>query len=106
MTHLTTEQVSHTPGPWVVFWGRGLGAYPLSVGTSRFNVVTAMGRKAHPEAAANARLIAAAPELLAAARLCLESDAFDYHDGLAQGCEKCVAVAAIKAAIAKAEGRS
>lgn len=55
----------HTPGQWRVNWGRDT-SYPLGVHNGKVNVVTAFGRCASPEATANARLIAAAPDLLAA----------------------------------------
>lgn len=64
----------HTAGPWKVFWGRG-DRYPLSIcgpvvnGIATKSIVTALGRKATEEADANARLIAAAPDLLAAMEL-------------------------------------
>lgn len=56
---------THTPGPWRIQWGRQ-EHYPLSIHNGAVNIVTSMGRKAAPDAVANAHLIAAAPDLLEA----------------------------------------
>lgn len=102
---------THTPGPWVVARGDsvyarrgdGIPLAPIAdCNTSR--TVTAADR------AANAALIAAAPELLAALRALLPviDKAWEY-DGDVFGMLHNAAVdadAAARAAIAKAEGRS
>lgn len=58
-------EAKHTPGPWRIHWGHDT-AYPLGISTADRNVVNAFGRPAQDESIANARLIAAAPELLEA----------------------------------------
>lgn len=56
--------VQHTPGPWVD-WRRDDGAF--HIGSTRHVYVCRMiGEERDPEVEANARLISAAPELLAA----------------------------------------
>ena len=92
------EQVTkHTPGPWEMMPPLGEGNY--SVMSSKVNAggnwyVAEIPNGSHAEAQANARLIAAAPELLDALRLVLA------HDGALTGADW----TAIRAAIAKAEG--
>lgn len=97
----------HTPGPWEVYdaenrpgieapsVGFSIVVYGLdedvTVGEDQCGVY---GRTPE-EGAANAHLIAAAPELLAALKLLL-SGAHDHQPGIAEA----------EAAIAKAEGRS
>jgi len=112
--------MSHTPGPWD--WGPHsdelVGRYEVNAGEGRqrSHICECHGNRqqtrkvSDEEAAANARLIAAAPELLAVAKM-----AFDYaqdtkgrfidhwdgedaesYDKLCDACD---------AAIAKAEGR-
>lgn len=63
--HPQEKSMKHTPGPWNVQWGRE-SSYPIGIHNRLVNVVTSMGRKASAEASANAHLIAAAPDLLAA----------------------------------------
>ena len=65
--------MAHTKGPWVICWGRH-GTYPLGVHNRTANVITAFGRPASPEAIANAHLIAAAPDLLAALKAIVAHD--------------------------------
>lgn len=95
-----TAQRTHTPGPWVVDWD-----------SRTATVRTCMGRAVARcyQGDDDASLIAAAPELLAAARALLaqiiETSAYDdaqsgEDDGLLRDVE------AARAAIAKAEGRS
>lgn len=60
---------------------------------------------ASEEGKANTRLIAAAPELLEAAKLVMEHSGLLFHPG-EDGCRMCDARFRIQAAIAKAEGRS
>lgn len=84
----------HTPGPWIIQWGRQ-GTQPLSIHNNDVNIVTGMGRKAHPEAVQNARLIAAAPDLLEALQAVASYGSMTGADWV---CEK------VDAAIAKATG--
>lgn len=97
--HGTTDQVaSHTPGPWMLD-----PAHPLMVycGDALGSRVADLSQPGHgipwAQEEANARLIAAAPDLLAACRR-LRSVIND-HVSLAD-------VDALDSAIAKAEGRS
>ena len=54
---------AHTPGPWnLVWWGNEEYPYPLSVLADRNSAWVARGGSVSSEA--NARLIAAAPDLL------------------------------------------
>lgn len=73
----------HTPGPWsleTVRTSSGLchkvGPFPWKAGKENhaciYDDYPAQGSKGTPELVANARLIAASPELLAAAELALE----------------------------------
>lgn len=60
----------HTPGPWradAQYIGAVNGS-PVPIASSHLEWFTAPGGPAHEEACANARLIAAAPDLLAALR--------------------------------------
>ena len=93
---------THTPGPWHVTKGPAAreiraddGPYIASV----YDIAVTYG-----ERNANARLIAAAPELLDAARLAVDAIGQTRDDfGLKVELEK--AYLALRAAIAKAEGR-
>ena len=81
----------HTPGPWaMVHEGGADGGY--YIGAKDQVVILPRGRMDE----ADARLIAAAPDLLAALKAMVLNDAHEYRD-----CHK-----AARAAIAKAEGTS
>lgn len=98
----------HTLGPWIVAYDP-INGWPISIYSPRNMHVpggvgtivrkNGIGFPSSSSAAANARLIAAAPDLLMAARLILAS---------AQSIspEQTDALAALQAAIAKAEGGS
>ncbi|MEH3063839.1 MAG: hypothetical protein PGN33_14220 [Methylobacterium radiotolerans] len=60
----------HTPGPWQADaqYIAAVDGRPVPIAASQYVWVTAPGGPAHEEACANARLIAAAPDLLAALR--------------------------------------
>ena len=114
---------SHTPGPWSVrfgeqagydcmFWSYDVisanGLRTASLGGDAYGQPACDAKFRCSEAAANARLIAAAPDLLAALKALSHGDADCWCD-FAIGnpmypthSTKCVAA---KAAIAKAEGR-
>jgi hypothetical protein len=98
------SSVSHTPGPWEI--GNGTGRErPLEVHTSPEShgaltgiyVLPICKEITGPDKEANARLIAAAPELLAIAKAVLESEQVETYSTLA---------IVARAAIAKAEGRA
>jgi hypothetical protein len=89
----------HTPGPWVQE-GRHVEAFD---GKECVMGIEIYGPE--DEALANARLIAAAPELLEVLRFTLaELEVSAIRDGLEP--EELVAVTKARAAIAKAEGRT
>lgn len=96
----------HTPGPWR--HERGMILYGETTQTDRgtcYNVIAALHGTALPNAQANARLISAAPELLAAC----EQHANYYDHALPDGAWTRTPMwgilAAIRAAIAKATGK-
>ncbi len=102
---LNRELPKHTPGPWIYSEAddqihaasTGLGTYKKG-GTIAVAIVSTWGGEPPlQEAAANARLIAAAPELLAALELALE-----YFEGREDGIYKAEGI--IKTTIAKAKG--
>lgn len=102
------ERMSHTPGPWTVTWDEFGGydcmtpAFRVRDENDRAVVTLDCGRTADPVIEANARLIAAAPDLLVALRdLC---DAIPDETITADPPLGCW-VEAARAAIAKAEGR-
>ncbi len=95
------EQTKHTPGPWKVRLGLN-EAFIDAPGIVCLAVVNSLTDTA--EAEVNARLIAAAPELLAACKMVVRlvddprspAAKDPWGDGLTQ----------LEAAIAKAEGRA
>lgn len=99
-------ETKHTPGSWRVLWGRN-ASYPLTIHNGTVNIVTSMGRKAHPEAIANARLIAAAPELLAALKRTLaelESHIRNEYEGTSMFVPMMAELQPVHELIAKATG--
>lgn len=101
---------AHTPGPWEsVELGQPYAAFTIAqmTGICRHVAYTATGGTPSHEEAANARLISAAPDLLAA--LNRLSDVYDgiYLQGISNDEMKLMkeAWAAAYVAIAKAEGR-
>ncbi len=107
---MTTETKStHTPGPWVIHDEKMLDGR-LVVSTEAVNdIITIIGDIYNPDAEANARLIAAAPELLEAVRIILESPELkNCPDGRwsTADSENYWRRAKLEAAIAKAEGKS
>jgi hypothetical protein len=91
-------KLSHTPGPWET--GRNMHGFdstysgPTIYSADHLMIAETLGGMPDEQVAANARLIAAAPDLLSALR---EIAAFDPHP---------TAQAVALRAIAKAEGRS
>jgi hypothetical protein len=95
----------HTPGPWTVEGeGSELEIWQHELGEVAYLRCLNPRKEAHDAMLADARLIAAAPELLEAATAALKelSDLNNhfYRDG------EWPAVAQLRAAIAKAKGRS
>lgn len=96
-------QGTHTPGPWTTAADgakhRGVYGADLSyIGTVYFEA-----DEPSPREVGNARLVAAAPDLLAALRLALPL-LIRLGDYIANGEGRCEAVLAVRDAIAKAEG--
>jgi hypothetical protein len=95
---------AHTPGPWAC---HDKAAYGLAITTGNIaaqNIasVQAYVGLTHTQARANARLIAAAPDMLAQLQgwaALMDPASPDYDPAFAPGLD------AIRAAIAKAEGR-
>jgi hypothetical protein len=105
------EQARHTPGPWTVHADSYAGDHPNHasrfVGTQDFDEDASVGQIVakltdSPEIVANARLIAASPDLLAACEAFLrEHD--DTYDGGPISSGHVAAVELARAAIAKAK---
>lgn len=94
------SQAQHTPGPWEIKKSAIPGA--------NYEIWTELGRKAgYAYRQEEARLIAAAPELLEAAKMALETLDFWNNKKIGGGVKtSSPTVDALKAAIAKAEGRA
>jgi len=93
----------HTPGPWRIKWGENIfGGERLvaNAGSHQQNFDT---EKAAAENKANARLIAAAPDLLEALKAVVTEDGKGWTN-LTVGSDSTLAAAV--AAIAKAEGKA
>jgi hypothetical protein len=91
----------HTPGPWRVAFGNRLEIHGPKdeIGWPK-SIVYNAGLCTDEEAQANARLIAAAPELLAA---CI--DALEVEETMAQ-CPDSELASRLRAAITKAKGEN
>lgn len=81
----------HTPGPWI--WKTDLHGTRVGIKESDFIIAQICYQREETEA--NARLIAAAPELLEVLQGCLDSMSFESHEHIR---------AAALRAITKAEG--
>lgn len=93
----------HTPGPWVYDSGSFYAAVQLNdCGTTNEPPIIDMGAGRPEDSEANARLIAAAPDLLAALQMVRDADNDCRDDGLP--CIPALARGAIDGAIAKATG--
>lgn len=93
MTTTETSIAAHTPGPWTA------DIPYIHAGDTEENLAECLGEGMSDELWANARLIAAAPDLLAALK------AMAGHKCVGRGCFNVAHEAAV-AAIARAEGRS
>lgn len=103
----------HTPGPWHIGSGNGEGSIFADNGRTRLEIggttlypICQVNRKWEDEEdEANARTIAAAPELLASLAEAvdeLEQMHRHYYGNCPGGCPACVAIDKARAAIAKA----
>ena len=95
--------MSHTPGPWLATEGHPSDVWHVDMRARHFSVTVSRSDADHympvEEVQANARLIAAAPELLQVLERCNNRwDDADEEDNPALG-------QAIRAAIAKATGK-
>ena len=108
-------ETKHTPGPWsitnTIMGSVDPVTLPSSVIAPPYGSVDTIcvfsfmtKKKPHDEQQANARLIAAAPDLLAALRLLLDG-LQTYAPEFLHGLPKADYIRAARAAIAKAEGR-
>lgn len=88
--------MSHTPGPWKSSgqWIFGPKSMPLPVASGYQDYATMPGGQHYDEACANARLIAAAPDLLEALKYVMSAHGEQLHDAFDMA----------QKAIAKAEG--
>ena len=99
------SNTKHTPGPWNVTDVIEGNVYPMSTMRSlNVNGMVLAHINAHYDGEANARLIAAAPELLAALRLCVLKFSQLQDTEMTLGMARALDEA--RAAIAKAEGQS
>ena len=99
----------HTPGPWKACAPIGPGDFgilSMAVNAGGNFYVATIPNGQHREAEATARLIAAAPELLAALESCLAHLQDEYNSSKHHGHKTNAAAAFIasRAAIAKAKG--
>jgi len=93
---MTTTKTKHTPAPWTVAWQAANGKYDSN---GNYWIRQSVGIKAS-EAEANARLIAAAPELLSSLKECENMIRAFLSDNIsASEIHK-----RVKSAISKAEG--
>ena len=102
---------THTPGPWTIHSEAANAASGSPINSEirgGHHVVVRLGTMHADSTKANARLIAAAPDLLAAlleiSRCCDERASFDGDPAMKRWCAATSEVA--RAAIAKAEGTS
>lgn len=101
------SEMKHTPGPWkfdpaYATYGRYSRGEPAVIETPRGDIIIDQGvGRGHDEAKANARLIAAAPELYEALKAIFPDDGHNESDG----CEDHRACLFARAALAKVEGR-
>lgn len=95
----TSVDEQHTRGPWLVF------GYEVVDQANELIAKTSTPRRTHPEERANARLIAAAPELYEALRGLMAAEHPPYRGPLQYDSLREDAWDAARAAVAKAEGR-
>ena len=96
------EKTQHTPGPWIAVDGQGAA---LTERSRTASIYTATGKRVvlqHPD---NARLIAAAPELLASLRF-VTAELERFRNVAGQLGADPIAFQSSAYAIARAEGRA
>lgn len=94
--------MSHTPGPWTILCSedrRGARTVPKITQPGKAGIVATLGWPGEGDRTANARLIAAAPEMLEALRDTVAQ--LDHQGHLTWGDVRSLVIAAI----AKAEGQ-
>lgn len=106
-----STQGEHTPGPWKVFWGKRKRHMFIGIGTEAGEGVTdphfSLWRGDSEEAAANARLIAAAPDLLEALRALADAHYMTISsEGYDPTHSDCPVLNDAHAAISRATGRT
>ena len=103
-----TEQGKHTPGPWAVNpFAAQVDAFNENGGATVCELLWPTEVRSEAETEANARLIAAAPDLLAALKALRRYITIRYSEfGEVLNEGAVTDLATIDAAIAKAEGRS
>jgi hypothetical protein len=94
----------HTPGPWAIEYDNADDGSEqwYQVGPAKLSFSYNATDEAKQKAASDARLIAAAPELLEALKLFLAYDESDDEDGVAMMIAYADAIQAARAAYAKA----
>ena len=97
--------IEHTPGPWAYCWAYGRRVLVFQKGEATIAAVTYDGDNEIPQAEANARLIAAAPDLLLELDNCLDLLVTCFPDS-PDNSRIGVAVTKARAAIAKATGET
>jgi hypothetical protein len=97
-------QAKHTPGPWFNRGPLGAGRW---INSEKGQIAVVYGPSVTPEGDANANLVAAAPELLAALQLARGCIAYcrKFHKDIQSG-DGFPAEIIIDAAIAKATGKA
>ena len=102
-------EAKHTPGPWHIIERTG---HVSKSHEQTFDIMSGPNGSPHEwdmvcdkAAGANARLIAAAPELLEACKAVSEAHAYIQRTGSGETRALCEAVDLLRAAVAKAEGR-
>jgi len=93
-----SKKTKHTPGPWRVIGPTKTSGWGLCIGCAH-NIVARLTGRGSNETSANARLIAAAPDLLAVLKEVAESSQYWGEYDVPLGIHERIA-----AAIAKAEG--
>lgn len=100
--------MNHTPGPWSI-WSYNPGTHAFVIGPDNGHSVAVVHKTPPEHGPSNARLIAAAPDLLEALEACAESlagcdEALDQMAGVG-GYKPDSAIAQARAAIGKAQGK-